>query len=256
MLSGLFVVNSASAESCVTINETGNNYYTVNARLNHSTHIILPEVLIGEPIVGNNQLWDAEILAGNNLIIKPSSELPAGESTTINVISENNNAYFFVAKRVTGSANYCVIVKNRGAFGANNSTFSRANPAVKADNKVRELEEELAKQKRVQDEKIVSAIKRYENDIYSNYKIKRLGNPSSKLISVFDDGRVTKFNFDDHRKGVPVIVGYLGRKEHLLQASPEDNINLYSVIGIYDKFDIKFDKRNGYRVERLEENER
>jgi len=229
------------AGDCTVITATSNQYYRVSGTLHHHTHITLPEPLVKLPYIGNKSLWTVFAEVGSNHVaFGPNSALEDGESTTLSLVTESD-AYFLVLNRVPSFNEACVhIVKASNPFAPSQTRiYGKADEIPEAI--------DLAPAKEEFNERVATALSKYQKTIFSSYTFKGRGNPPSKLISVWDDGRFTHIRFDTDRYGVPT---FTGEKNAMLRVEPDDNNNSYRISGIHKKLVASFADNSRYTITR------
>ena len=115
----LAVPLAAQAGSCKSVYWREGRVFTVKGALYRAVHITLPESLLGDPVVGDANLWEVDG-QGNHVFVMPNSAEPEGRETTLTVIDRANCAYHFTLKRVSAAAaDTCLTVEKGegGAFG-------------------------------------------------------------------------------------------------------------------------------------------
>lgn len=250
-------VQSMAAQSCKRVPWQEGMVYSLNAYLNHGTHIVLPEPLIprgdnsgqGLVITGNNELWVVEG-AGNHIFVKPTTELKEGSSTTVTGITQSNKSYDFVVTRSASKTNTCVRVEDGAILGAGATNLTNwVHPEVQAyqaesagwERQYRELARSAeSRQKQAVDQ----ALRKYRYHIYTRYNWDSgNGFMGSDLISdVYDDGRFTYIRLRNDNKGLMTIAAHLNGKEEVVEARYDDVSKMYRVVGIYPKFTMAYDE--------------
>ncbi len=241
-----------ASQNCKTLRWSKDKIHSLRARMNHYTHIILPEKMLKgtEPIVGNNELWDANG-AGQHIYIKPNSYEEAGASTTVSVVTESGKAYDFLAERHTHDIERCVRIADGLVFGEEHAkaldTF--VPPQMAMQNAQTEyLQRQLAQlQESAEQEKknaVMEAIRKYRFHIYTRYEWstgsggKFMG---KDLVSdIYDDGRFTYIRLRNDNKGLLTIQAELDGKEEIIQSKYDDLAKLYKIVGIYPKFIMRY----------------
>ena len=105
---------AASEKNCKEIKWRKGKVYLIKSALYKSTHIILPEKLLQQPICAN-ELWtcDGEL---NHVLVMPNTDEKEGAETTMTVITETNTSYDFILKRVEKNPDTCVVIKNHPSY--------------------------------------------------------------------------------------------------------------------------------------------
>lgn len=236
-----FAASNASSGDCTVITANSNQYYRVSGALHHHTLITLPEPLKRNPYVGNKDLWTVFAEVGSRQVaFGPNSKLENGESTTLSLVTESDT-YFFQLYRVPEFTEACVHVVKEGNPFAPTTSLLVGSPDSSS------LSDEVLSASSKIDERVASALSKYQSTIYSSYSFRENGKPPSKLISVWDDGRFTYVRFDSARFGVPT---FHANKKDIVRVEPDDNNNSYRIAGVHKQLTAQFANGAGYSISR------
>lgn len=237
---------------CKEISWIPNQVYYVNSKLHTSTHIILPEPMQGQPVNGNPSLW---AVAGENihLFIKPKNYgNTEGKSTTVTVVSSNNNSYDFIVNRVNKDPDVCIKITQenyvnnhkKNGIGQNGWLTEQEKKIDYLSNNVSELSLQLQHQKISNKQKTLDTLAQYRANIYTGYSwTKGKGFSNKDVVSdVWDDGRFTYIRLRLDNKGIFSLHGYISNKPEMLEADYDSDTKIYTVAGLYRKFDLVYDK--------------
>lgn len=242
-------VYAADTVPCKKLKWQADRSYKLSAKLHHAVHIVLPEQLQGEPIVGNGVLWDVEG-AGQHLFVKPNSLEKEGYSTTVTAIGKSGNSYDFSLTRSASGVSSCVRIAEGGLVSdSNRSALTRMqdpNTDYKALSGIwqKRYQDLKVKQKGQQDKAVMEAVRKYRFHIYTRYDWSEgSGFIGKNLISdVYDDGRFTYIRLASDNKGLLSLESELGGKKEIIEANFDDVTKMYRVAGIYPAFDLKYNK--------------
>jgi type IV secretory pathway VirB9-like protein len=157
---------AADTVPCKTVKWQEDNSYKLTAKLHHAVHVVLPEQVQGDPIVGNSVLWDVDA-AGQHLFIKPNSTEKEGYSTTVTAVGKSGNSYDFSLIRSTKGVSSCVRVAKGGLISnSNRSAFTRMqdpNTDYQALSGIwqKRYQSLKAQQQAEQDKAVIEAVRKY-----------------------------------------------------------------------------------------------
>lgn len=225
--------------ACERVTWVEGQYYEINAGIHNYTHVILPEPMQGKPVGGSPELWD---VTGENvhLFVKPYNYgNKEGGVTTVTVVSDTNNSYDFVFKRVAPSkATPCVLITSKNTTPAGN----KQGWIQPEDRKMQELKQRLHQlQGQLEQTSIDSDVKaldvltNYRANIYTGYEWSSKGKAADdKMIAdVYDDGRFTIIRLNYDNKGLPQVRGKLDSKDEFIEYSYDSDQMIYTVPGLY-----------------------
>lgn len=237
---------------CKEISWIPNQVYYVNSQLHTSTHIILPEPMQGNPVNGNPSLW---AVAGENihLFIKPKNYGNAeGKSTTVTVVSESNNSYDFIVNRVQKKPDVCIKITQENYvnnepqknIGQNGWLTTQEKKINHLSSNISDMALMLQKQKSDSKQKTLDALAQYRSNIYTGYTWSKGRSFSNKNVvsDVWDDGRFTYIRLRLDNKGIFSLHGYITDKPEMIEADYDSDTKIYTVAGLYRKFDLVYDK--------------
>ncbi len=225
---------------CQIINWQPGNVYTITGSMDMATHIMFPENKV-DVVVGNAELWTEESRL-NHVFVKPNTDKVEGAQTTLSFISEANNSFEFVIKRVPiGQGTSCVVIKKNGRMLSSTKWETSHQREQRLFNafatKVDSIKKEMANQQR-------NALDKYRETIYTGYDFPK-GNgwfSSNFVDDVYDDGRWTYIRVKSDNRGVMAIYGEIDGKKNILQFSYDEVSKIYRIAGIYQKLILKYGK--------------
>jgi hypothetical protein len=239
-------VLAADVAPCATIRYEPNRIYVVQARLNHATHVILPESMAGKPVTGNPDLWSVDGQS-THLFIKPTSADTAdGAGTTVTVVGISNTSYDFEVRRVAKGGDLCVRVVAEGPLSLAGADWKTGD-----ERRVQSLEEQLtnAQQQLVgaradADKKALSALGEYQGRIYTQYEWgKGKGFLGKDVISdVWDDGRFTYVRVLQDNRGVMQVSARVDGKLELIEYDYDSAKKIYTIAGLYPELRLSYGK--------------
>jgi len=247
-----FSVFAKNSMPCKEISWIPNQVYYVKSQLHTSTHIILPEPIQGSPVNGNPSLW---AVAGENihLFIKPKNYGNAeGKSTTVTVVSKSNNSYDFIVERVKKDPDVCIKISqenyvnntNTLGIGSNGWLTNQEKKIDYLNDNISDMALQLQQHKANGKQKTLDALAKYRANIYTGYTwSKGRGFSTKNVVSdVWDDGRFTYIRLNKDNKGIFSLHGYITKKPEMIEADYDSNTKIYTVAGLYRKYDLIYDK--------------
>lgn len=256
----------AASQQCKVINWKPNLVLNVNSALYMGTRIQLPEglnMVTKEPVTSSN-LWDASG-AANQVLVRPLNGESGGEHAMVTVFLNNGQTLDIRTTRVAQSKNdSCVIINpskilsgdDRKAIGGYQRSMQQTS--MFAQQRVADLQQEIGKLKSNQNDEtkqaVMKALKTYRYHIYTRYNWTQ-GEHSfegKNLISdVYDDGRFTYIRLSNPSRGLLAVNAYVGGKKAIVRTDYDDATGMYSLTGIYPKFDLTLDG-NKVTIERAD----
>lgn len=235
---------AASEKNCKEIKWRKGKVYVIKGALYKSTHIILPERLLQEPICAN-ELWTCDG-KNNHILLMPNSSEKEGKEATMTVITVTNTSYDFILRRVDKNPDTCVVIKNHpSSFSKKVSDYK--TPEEKRtellEDTISKLNREIADQNLQINKRIENSLRKYRSYIYTRYTwSKGSGFMGKELISdVYDDGRFTFIRFASDNRGLLAVTAEIDGKKELIEYK-KDSTNIYKISGIYPKFILKYGK--------------
>lgn len=250
----------AAERRCKSINQKKGKVYTIKAALHKATHIQLPERLMLPPEGGDRDLWDIAG-QGHHVMVKPNSAEPQGAKTNLVLVTESNTAYHFELVRVPFNQAYsCVEIKDAAPFFKNaeagndfrgNYRTREEMAQMDLEQQILSLEQALAKERKMNTERIDAVISKYRSMIYTRYSWSEgMGFKGSNLITdVWDDGRFTFIRVKPDHRGMLAAKAEIDGKEEMLEYKP-DSEYMYKISGIFPKFTLVYGEKNKVTVKR------
>jgi type IV secretory pathway VirB9-like protein len=236
---------AVEVEPCTPVHWQPNRVYTLKAGLHKATHIILPQPILGAPIVGNRDLWVVEG-QGSHIFIKPTTLGAEGKETTVTAIGIDNTSYNFNVQRATNNPDICVEIRGNGnliegsALGQYRSPQQQLNSLYQQQ--IEMLRQELDQTRAGVQETAEETLQKYRTHIYTRYTwTQGSGFMGQDLISdVWDDGRFTyiRLNFDN--KGVLTVAAEIDGKKEFIEYQYDSDNRIYRIVGIYPEFNLKY----------------
>ena len=198
-----FLPALAIADECRVVTVDDHDVLTIEAALNHATHLILPEP-ITKDVPGNTKLW---VFAGEqgspHYWVKPGDDTIEGESTSLTLLTYGRS-YDFLLRRVEKAGALCVQINAPDTLGRG----IIAAPAVPA----------------TQGPAAAPRSTRYR------WK-------SDALEAVFDDGRYTYLRLADVPQGseLPIVSGGTKKAPELIEARYDALTRTYTVPGVHSR---------------------
>ncbi len=255
-----FAISADGITSCKEVHYRENVTYSVNARLHHATHIILPEHLVADPISGNKELWVTEGRA-NHIFIKPTTQNDKdGLSTTVTAVTQSNKSFHFFVKRSNDAFDLCVVVKTDGDLLVGDALSGIMAPNEQQvqglQNQTTSLQHQLQQSNLSAKRKVQDALSTYRNYIYTRYRWSGGKKPWGKnLISdVYDDGRYTFIRLVHDVQGVYAVFANQNDKEQFIDYSYDEQNKLYRLTGIFDSLFLKQDEHTQITIQRVDDN--
>jgi len=235
---------AASEKNCKEIKWRKGKVYVIKGALYKSTHIILPEKLLQAPICAN-ELWTCDGKL-NHVLVMPNSAEKEGKETTMTLITETNESYDFILRRVDKNPDACVLVKTHPSYFSKEVSDYKTPEEKKSElleGKIRELNREIADKDLLINKRVEDALRKYRSYIYTRYTwSKGSGFMGSELISdVYDDGRFTFIRFTADNRGLLAVTAEIDGKKELIEYK-KDSTDIYKICGIYPKFILKYGK--------------
>jgi hypothetical protein len=237
---------AADVAPCATIRHEANRIYVVEARLNHATHVILPEPMAGKPVTGNPDLWAVDGQS-THLFIKPTNADSAdGAGTTVTVVGASNTSYDFEVKRVQKAGDLCVrVISDSGLLSPSSDWKTTEERRVAAlQGQISSMQEQLASARGDVDKKALSAIQEYQSRIYTQYSWSKGGGfLGGDIISdVWDDGRFTYVRVKQDNKGVMQVSALIDGKKELIEYDYDSSKKIYTLAGLYPELVLRYGK--------------
>lgn len=201
-----------------------NDVGTIEASLNHATHLILPEPIVRD-VAGDPRFWTFAGPRKNSTDnplhywIKPGDEEPDTETTSLSLITASRS-YDFLLKRVAKGGALCVRINEPETFGEGSiSAQPLPNPVSAA----------------------LPAFTRY------HWR-------HAALESVYDDGRYTYLRLSPRAEGaeLPNVSGGTKKRPVLIEARYDALTRTFTVPGIHPQLLVSVDGRD-VAVERGDE---
>ena len=255
----LLLVESASTwaqgpvEPCQELSWTPNTVYRVKSQLHVATHIMLPEPMQGKPVAGNATLW---AVSGENvhLFIKPkTAEVEEGQTTSVSVISVNNESFDFLIERVTKKPDVCItIMKDEGSTFKGQQGWltpqqrhdqQLADQLQQAQQQIAALRAAQQQARTAQQAQVLKTLAEYRTKIYTGYAWDG-GNEhfgKSVVSDVYDDGRFTFIRVTHDNKGILQLRTRIDGQEEMIEYDYDASKKLYTVAGIYPELLLSYD---------------
>jgi type IV secretory pathway VirB9-like protein len=254
-----FTVFADGVTSCKEVHYRENVTYSINARLHHATHIILPEQLVADPIAGNKELWITEGRA-NHIFIKPTTQDDKeGVSTTVTAVTRSNKSFHFFVKRSKDAFDLCVVVKLDGALIVGNALSNIATPDRRQleglQQQTAALQQQLQQSDNQATRKVEDALSTYRSYIYTRYQWSGGKKPYGKnLVSdVYDDGRYTFIRLVHDVQGAYAVFANQNGNEQFIDYSYDEENKLYRLTGIFDSLFLKQDEHTRITIHRVDD---
>ncbi|MBL0319162.1 MAG: TrbG/VirB9 family P-type conjugative transfer protein [Alphaproteobacteria bacterium] len=233
-----------SGDSCRIIHWQPDQLNHLQATMDHATHVILPKKILGQPIVGNRELWNVEG-QGTHLFIKPNSDLDEGKQTTVTVINLDNESYDFVVSRADMLDEPCIRITHDGNLITDNAlehyTQSSDSTIASLKSQITTLQTQMKEQKKQELEKIQQEVSYHRQHIYTLYSWDKstgwLG--SNAIDDIWDDGRFTYIRMTQDNKGLFTISATLDKEESIIEYTYDASSKIYQIAGIFAEFKLK-----------------
>lgn len=208
------IVTAAPACREVVLDE--NDVITIEASLNHATHLILPEPITRD-VPGNTSLWTfAGARPGStddpmHYWVKPGDDTTEGESTSLSLLTMSRS-FDFVLKRVERVTAPCVRINEPDTLGR--GAIAAAAPAPRSG----------------------AAL-----PAFTRYRWKGTG-----VESVFDDGRFTYLRLAPRAEGaeLPIVTGGTKRSPQIIEANYDALTLTFKIPGVHRQLLVAIDGRN------------
>jgi type IV secretory pathway VirB9-like protein len=238
--------HAADVSPCSTIRYEPNRVYTVRARLNHATHIILPEPMNGKPVTGNPELWAVDGQS-THLFIKPTTADAAdGAGTTVTVVGTSNTSYDLEVKRVATGGDLCVRITKDGTLISSDTDWKTLEErrVSTLNSQVTTLQEQLATVSKDQDKRALGAVREYQSRIYTQYEwSKGKGFIGENFISdIWDDGRFTYVRVTQDNKGIMQVSAMVDGKKELIDYDYDSSKRMYTLSGLFPQLTLAYGK--------------
>lgn len=235
------------SKQCKVLHWKNDKIFNIKSSINHATHIMTPKELIAQPIVGSQELWDAES-SKNHAFIKPNSKAQEGKSTTLSLIDSSGVSYDFYVTRVDANPDTCIrIIQSNhilpeGFMSGYESKEEKEVKALMAENSALRLEQ--ARFEEVSKEQSQSALKNYRNMIYTRYKVKNAqGFVGTQVVTdVWDDGRFTYLRLNTDNKGLFTVSAKVEGGQEMLEYKYDKANKIYRIPGIFPKLVLSYGK--------------
>lgn len=210
LLLSLFALPSiVLASQCRTVIADADDVLTIEATVNHATHLILPEPLVKD-VPGNTKLW---VFSGEHgsahYWVKPGDDTEDGASTSLTLLTYGRS-YDFLLRRVEKPTALCLQINEPDTLGQG-VIVAPAAPVAQAP----------------------AAVPRS-----TRYRWK-----TDALEGVFDDGRYTYLKLANRPEGteLPTVSGGTKKAPILIQSEYDALTRTFTIPGIHTRLLITVD---------------
>lgn len=227
---------SAYAHECSTVNYKAGDVVHVSSAQNLGTRISLPANLIKPPVITNARLWDIGGETGTNqIVVSPNSNNKLGNKAMVFAFADNGKVYDIMVTRVAQKAHQpCVTINERPNF------FFAPTPEKKPAPKPVAKVEPKTTPKLEKGALVSGSGDAAYPQMFTQYKWdkKKEVYPQNLIADVYDNGRTTFIRLANRHQGSLLVETKIGNKNTLIPVSHNDDYSIFSVNGVYGRFDI------------------